>query len=177
MKIFVGCSSSDLINKKYFETCEILLNKIFEEDFDLVFGASTTGLMGLSYDIAKKHGKKIIATAPKVYEEDLKVLECDEEILTPNISLRTEVLIDESDVILYLPGGVGTVYEFMSTLEFKRSGEFDKPIIIYNYNGFFAEMIAMLNKIYKENFTDEIVAKAYIVSDDIDEIIGLLKRG
>lgn len=177
MKVFIGCSSSDLINKKYFEACESLLNKMFKEDYDLVFGASTTGLMGLSYDIAKKHGKKIIATAPKVYEEDLKILECDEEILTPNISLRTEVLIDECDVILYLPGGVGTVYEFMSTLEFKRSGEFDKPIIIYNYDGFFNDMLNMLNKIYQENFTDEIVKKAYIVSENIDEIIELLKRG
>ena len=71
MKLFIGCSSSDNIDKKYFVACEELLEKLFSNDNTLVFGASENGLMGLSYRIAKKHDCETIALAPEVYTEDM----------------------------------------------------------------------------------------------------------
>ena len=79
-------------------------------------------------------------------------------------------MIDNSDALLFLPGGIGTLYELITSLEMKRSNEFDKPVIIYNETGFFDEMLVMLDKFYKENFTSEKVKYNYEIVNNYMEV-------
>lgn len=111
MKLFIGCSSSNDILEKYINDCKNLL-EILLKDNTLVFGASNLGLMGLSYNTAVNLGSDVIAVAPEAYKDGFKSLNCTKEILTKTVNNRTDRLILESDLILFLPGGIGTVYEF-----------------------------------------------------------------
>lgn len=174
MKIAVCCSSSDDIDKRYLESSKDLLEKLFERDNDLVFGAMNNGIMGLSYQIAKRHNRAITGIAPELYKDDFKNLECNYELLTKNVNERTEALVNNADVLLFLPGGIGTIYELTSAIEMKRSKEFDKPIIIYNETGFFDEFIKMLDEIYKNNFTSSKVRELYNISNDYMIVLELL---
>ena len=176
MKIAVCCSSSNDIDKRYLESSKTLLEKIFERENDLVFGATNNGIMGLAYKTAKKYNRNIIGIAPEAYKEDLDIIECDIEMLTPNINERTEGLINNSDVLLFLPGGVGTLYEFVSAIELKRGKEFDKPIIIYNETSFFDEILKMLDEIYEKRFTSLKVKESYKVVNDCESVISLLEK-
>lgn len=54
MDVFIGCSSSEYISDKYLDDGRIFLEELFSANNDLVFGVCSKGLMGLSYDIAKK---------------------------------------------------------------------------------------------------------------------------
>ncbi len=170
MKIFVGCSSKNEIPDKYKVECTILLEKLFKDN-DLVFGAYDGGLMGISYHETLKNNKNIIGICPDIYKEDFNTLKCTKEIITKNVSQRIDKLIEESDVCLFLPGGMGTINELFMALESKRSHEFDKPIIIYNCCGFFDYLLLFLNKIYEENFTMDYIKNSYFVSDNRDEIL------
>ena len=156
MNLFIGCSSREDIPDKYFKDCEILLDKLFQQDFNLVFGAYNQGLMKLSYNKALEYKHQVIGISPKIFQDDFKNLNCNREIITKSISKRTERLIEESDILLFLPGGIGTIYELLSAIESKRSGEFDKPIIIYNSCGFFDELFLFLEKTYQEKFSPEV---------------------
>ena len=176
MKLFIGCSSSNDIKKEYFKDCEEYLEELFKLDNDLVFGAYNKGLMSLSYNIAKKHKRKIIGITPKIFEDALKELDCTKTIITNTINDRTTDLIKESDALIFLPGGVGTVYEFFTALESKRSGEFDKPIIIYNSNNFFDKLLSLLEDIYKENFTSSNVKKCYHITNNAIDTIKYLNN-
>lgn len=176
MKIAVCCSSSDNIDKKYIESSDRLLEQIFKRGNDLVFGAMNNGIMGIAYKNAKKHNRNVIGIAPEIYKDDFKDLECDTEILTKSINDRTEALVNNSDILLFLPGGVGTIYELISAIEMKRSKEFDKPIIVYNETGFFDEMLQMLNKIYQRNFTNQNVRASYNISNDYMTVLDLLSK-
>lgn len=176
MKIFIGCSSREEIPDKYFNDCNNLIEELFKLNNDLVFGAYNKGLMALSYDKAKKYNRKVIGITPKIFEEDTKDLECNKLIITDTISRRTDGLIEEAEVLLFLPGGIGTIYELFSAIESKRSGEFDKPIIIYNSNNFFDKLLEFIEVLYKENFSDVKVKKCYYVTNDINELIEYLKR-
>ena len=149
MKIAVCCSSSDDIDKRYLESSKRLLEQIFKRDNDLVFGAMNNGIMGIAYREAKQHNRNITGIAPEIYKDDFKSLDCDTEILTQSVNERTEALVNNSDILLFLPGGIGTIYELISAIEMKRSKEFDKPIIVYNETGFFDEMMKMLGKVYQ----------------------------
>ena len=176
MKIAICCSSSDEIEKRYLESSQKLLEQIFQKDNDLVFGAMNNGIMGLAYREAKRHNRKVIGIAPEMYKDDFNNLECDTEILTPNINDRTEALIYHSDALLFLPGGIGTIYEFTSSIELKRSKEFDKPMMVYNETGFFDEMLQMLNKVYEKNFTNIKVKSCYEIANDSVAVLDWLEK-
>lgn len=173
MKLFIGCSSSDEIDKIYFEESKNLLDILFKDN-DLVFGADDTGLMGLSYQIAKKNHRKIIGVCPKIYKDDFKKMDCDVEVVADGVGDRTSKAIENSDALIFLPGGVGTVYEFFTTLESKRCHEHDKPIIIYNCCGYFDKMISMLNSMYDDGFTRDYVKNLYYVCDCIEDVLKCL---
>ena len=176
MKIAVCCSSINKIDKKYKEDSEKLLKEIFKAKNDLVFGAYNEGIMGISYKIAKENNRKVIGITPKIFKEDFKKMECDVEIITENIYSRTLALIENSDILLFLPGGIGTIYELMSAIESKRSKEFDKPIIIYNLEGFFDNLLEMLEKTYKENFSNIYNKNCYSVYQDYKGIVELINK-
>lgn len=169
MKIFVGCSSSNDIDKKHLEVNKQLLDLILQEN-DLVFGASNNGIMGLAYNSAINHGKQITGICPEAYKDDLKSLKCTKEITTNSISERTKMLIEESDLLLFLPGGIGTYFELFSAIESKRCHEFDKPIIIFNSNGFFDKFKEMMEQNYRERFSKQSDSLNYVIANTIQEV-------
>ena len=174
MKLFIGCSSSNDIPEQYFINCINYLEELFKLDNDLVFGAYNKGLMSTSYNLAQKYNRKIIGITPKIFEDALKDLDCTETIITNTINDRTTALIKESDALIFLPGGIGTIYELLSAIESKRSGEFNKPIIIYNCNNFFDKLLSFLDNIYLEKFTLSKVKECYYVSNNITDTINYL---
>lgn len=176
MNIAVCCSSSNDISRKYLESSKRLLQLIFKSNNDLVFGAMNSGIMGIAYKVAKQNNRKVIGIAPEIYKDDFKELDCDKEILTKNVSDRTDALVNNSDILMFLPGGVGTLYELMTAIEMKRSREFDKPIILCNDTGFFDDIIQMLDKIYAQNFTNSKVRLSYNVANDYMAVMDLLSR-
>lgn len=176
MNIAVCCSSSNDINRKYLESSKRLLQLIFKGNNNLVFGAMDSGIMGIAYRVAKQNNRKVIGIAPEIYKEDFKELDCDKEILTKNVNDRTDELINNSDILIFLPGGIGTLYELMTAIEMKRSKEFDKPIILYNATGFFDDIIHMLDKTYAQNFTDFKVRLNYNIANDSRTVMDLLNK-
>ena len=176
MKIGVFASSSNNLDNKYLESSESLLNHIFKRDNDLVFGAMNSGIMGIAYRIAKQNNLKVTGIAPEIYKDDFKQLNCDIEILTKDINSRTTAFINNSDILLFLPGGAGTLCELTTAIEMKRSKEFNKPIIIYNETGFYDELLQMLNKIYSKKFTDPEVRLSYNIANDSIAVMDLLGK-
>ncbi len=175
MKIFIGCSSSNEINKKYILNSKDYVNELLIDN-DLVFGASNSGLMGMSYKTALKNKNQVTGICPKAYKNDLNNLNCTYEILTNSISDRTTELINKSDAIVFLPGGIGTIYELFTVIECKRSGEFDKPIVIYNSCGYFDKLFEFLDYLYNEKFTDEKVKECYYISNSAKDTLKYIRK-
>ena len=174
MNLFIGCGSSNKISDKYLLDCEQYLNELLKDN-NVIFGASALGLMGKSYSIAKQMGNKVVGICPEVYKNDLLEIDCDEEILTKSISERTERLIELSDAIVFLPGGIGTIYEFFTCVELKRNHEFDKPIVVYNSNHFYDQLFVLLEKIYNEEYTSRDVQDCYFVAENASETLLYIK--
>lgn len=175
MNIFVGCSASEDIDKKYFTSSYDLLTKIMPNN-NLVFGACNSGLMRIAYTTTKEIGNKVIGICPIRYKEDFKTLSCDEEIISNSTIERTNDLIKYSDVLLFLPGGIGTVSELYSSIESKRCHDHNKPIIIYNIDGFYDELLKFMEVIYQNNFAKERDKETYFVANNSREIINYLEE-
>ena len=80
-------------------------------------------------------------------------------------------MIKNSDALVFLPGGLGTIYELFTAIETKRSHEHDKPIILYNSCNYFDRLISLLEKMYDENFTAQKSASLYYIAETAEETL------
>ena len=176
MKLFIGCSSSNEIDKKYIDSCTSLLEEILKNN-DLVYGAYNNGIMKIAYDTALKYNRNIYAITTENYKEELEDIEAQYKIITPNIYTRGEALIKNSDVVVILPGGIGTITELISAIETMRNNEFNKPIIIYNFDGFYDEFIKFIDTIYEKKFSSETTKNFYYILDTPEEIVEFINEG
>ena len=175
MRVFIGCSASNNISDEYFINCKKLLDSVLDSH-DLVFGACNSGIMALAHEIALDNNRKIIGVCPEVYKHDFKNLKCSEEIITSDIISRTSELINNSDALIFLPGGIGSVYELFTAIESKRCHEFDKPIVIYNYNGYYDKLLDFLENVYNERFARVVDKENYFVTDDIPSVLEYIEN-
>ncbi len=173
MKIFVGCSSSNDIPEKYKKDCQKFLEKLLKDN-DLVFGAYDQGIMKVAYNIALKNKRQITGIGAKVYEKDIENLDLNKKAVESTINKRTSKLIEESECIIFLPGGTATMQELFTAIETKRSGEIDKPIIIYNSHNYFDEVLKVLDKIYNEKFS--VYKDCYHISESIEDTLSYIKK-
>ena len=175
MRIFVGSSSSENIEEKYLKDCRELLENVLKDN-DLIFGACNRGLMGISYEIAKKNKRKVVGMCPEVYQASLEDLECDEECITTSIMDSTMKIYQNSDCILFLPGGFGSIYEFITANYCKICKDIDLPIILYNSCGYYDKLLSFIEDAYKNNFIREKEMGNYIVANNKEEVINIIKN-
>ena len=175
MRLFIGCSASNYIDKKYYDDCKLFLEELFLSEHDLVFGASNSGIMGLSYEIALNNDCNVMGIYPNVYRDSAKNLECI-KIEVDTVNHRTEKVIKDSDVLLFLPGGFGTIYELFMTLECRRAYEFCKPIIIYNSCGYFDKLLDFLELTYDDGFACRKIKDYYYICNDSRDCLDYIDR-
>ena len=176
MRIFIGSSSNENISNEYLEDCRKLLEIVLKEN-DLVFGANSKSLMGLSYDIAKENKRKVTGICPEVYKDSLKDLECDKEVITYSIIDSTMKIYQNSDAVIFLPGGLGTMFEFFTANYCKICRELDIPVIIYNSLGYYDKLISFIEESYEKGFIREEDKRHFVVANTPEEVINYLKKG
>lgn len=173
MKIFVGCSSSNDIDEKYKNDAKKLA-EIISKGNDLVFGASDNGLMGIFYNEFLKSKRKIYAVCYEIYIEFLRKLEVDESYIVKTLGDSNEKLIELSDVLIFMPGGYGTMCELIYALETKRTKNHNKKIVIFNSNNYFEDQLNMYKKANCENFVTTSYEDLCLVSNSIEEVINYI---
>ena len=89
MEIFVGCGSSNKIDKKYLKSAYELGTIIGKNGHTLIFGSSDEGMMGELYRGAKENNCNIISVYPKDYKGFLKEVECKKTITVETTSDKT----------------------------------------------------------------------------------------
>ena len=94
---------------------------------------------------------------------------------TDNLSDRKDVMLHEADVVVALPGGVGTLDEIFhvmaaATLDYHR-----KKVIFYNINGFWNGIVEFLKGLETQHFAHNPLSSYYAVADNREELTELLK--
>ena len=169
MKLFIGSSSCENIPQEYVDDCTNLL-EVLLKDNDLVFGAYNKGLMGISYEIAKKNKR----LCNEFYKDSLKDLECDVEEITTSMVDSTLKIYKNSDALIILPGGFGTIYEFFTANYSKICKEVNIPIILYNSCGYYDKLLSFIDDVCKDNFVREQERGNFVVANSVNEVVSYL---
>lgn len=89
---------------------------------------------------------------------------------------RKRELEENSNGFIITPGGIGTLDEFFEILTLKQLGRHNKPIAIYNIDGFFDELDAMMDKSIEKEFITHDCKELYSVFDNKEEMLEYLEN-
>lgn len=172
MKVFIGCSSRDKIDRIYIEQARCLADYLAKNNYDLLTGGAV-GVMQVVIDSFKKNKRDITVMVVDGYQEVL-----DKSLRLyhyKRVGDRKYALINNANLAIFLPGGIGTYDEIFTAIESKRAREHDLNIIIVNINGYYDGIIKQLDRMYQEKFADY-NNNLYYISNDIDSAIKYIKE-
>ncbi len=169
LRVAVCSTYSENIDKKYYDASKEVLEFLAQSGCDLNWGSGSLSLMGLSYNVFKEHNRKIYGYTTQKYVnflEDLKY--ATHTIYDTTFDLKKN-LFESSDFILILPGGIGTVSEFLAYLEEIRSNDKLVPLILYNAYGHYDTTIALIDDLIKRSFNNLNIRNFFKVVDNIED--------
>lgn len=146
MKVCVYCSSAQGLAPELYEAAEQFGRALARRGHTLVYGGYNQGIMGAVAGGAGAQGGEIVAVVPKIFDRDGFAYEgCTRVIRTATMSERKAAMEAEGDALAVLPGGIGTFDEFFEALVLKTLGELDQPMGVWNLNGCFDALEALLD--------------------------------
>ena len=172
MNIGIFCSANDNIEREYFDRTEEFGRWCAENGHSIVFGGCNMGLMGCvaeAYHQGFKSASRVqegsssssvqngssgtngskgnlIGVVPRIVERGGRMSErLTVHIPCDNLSDRKDLLLAHSDVVVALPGGIGTLDEVFTVAAAHTIGYHQKRIILYNIGGFWNTLIALLD--------------------------------
>ena len=130
--------------------------------------------MGLMECIAKsvhEAGGRTIGVVPQVIEKGGKVSDfVDINIACDNLSERKDLMLLQSDVLIALPGGIGTLDEIFSVAAAHTIGYHNKRVIIYNMKGFWDSTIRMLDNLQSQGLIRGSWRNYIQIADSMEQI-------
>ena len=177
MNICIFCSANSNIPTEYFERTSELGTWMGANGHTLVFGGCNLGLMECVAKAVHEAKGMTVGVVPTIVEKGGKVSEyVDVKILCDNLSDRKDLMIERSDVIIALPGGVGTLDEIFTVLAAASIGYHNKRVILYNIGGFWDSLIAMLDDLKARGVLRAGFEDTVKVAHTLDEIAALIAQ-
>ena len=93
-----------------------------------------------------------------------------------NLSDRKDLMLQESDVMVALPGGIGTLDEIFHVAASASIGYHNKKVILYNVDGFWDEMLRFFEKLGRLHFTHRSIDNYILVAGSFDELVAMLDK-
>ena len=166
MKVWIT-SSSRIEDEKYLSIANRVATVFSEYGYDLVCGGISSSMMKKVYEIFTKNKRDIFCVTLKCYNEIFTEVT---PIYVDTTFDRNKKLYDNSDIIVFLPGGTGSLAEIFSSLEEYRTISSDKKLILYNEDGFYDTLIFTLNNLVELGFNDESILENLKIVNTIDEL-------
>lgn len=147
-KVCVYCSSREGLGGEIEEGAQEIGRAIARCGAEMVYGGVNAGLMHVVASAAKEAGAKVIGVVPEVFAHRADPL-CDDIIMARDLNDRKARMMDMSDLFVVLPGGLGTIDEWISTLSWilvqeKVNPDADKPILVWNYESMYRHQLLQL---------------------------------
>ena len=153
MRICVYAASSAQVHSEFQAAAFAMGEEIALAGHSLVYGGGSTGLMGAVADGALKHGGEVIGILPKFMAD----LEWGHPGLTQlqlveDMRERKHRLLADSDAVIALPGGCGTLEELFEAITLKRLGIYFNPIVLLNTRNFYVPLQLFMDQVIEEKF-------------------------
>ncbi len=126
---------------------------IVQRGWGVVYGGGRTGLMGAVADAALAAGGEVIGVIPEaLVAKEVAHRGVTELHIVRSMHERKATMEELSDAFIALPGGLGTFEEFCEVVTWAQLGLHRKPCGLLNVEGYYDELLALLDKAVAERF-------------------------
>ena len=185
MKICIFCSANRQIDKDFFHLTEELGTWIVNHGHTVVYGGVNMGLMecvALAAMQAKgpddgSRPVRTIGVVPTIVERSGRSSQYNEvEIPCDSLYDRKQIMQDQSDVFIALPGGIGTLDEIFTIAASATIGYHHKPVVLYNMKGYWQALIALLDDFQQRGMVRGHWTDYIMVANTLDDLTDILKQ-
>jgi uncharacterized protein (TIGR00730 family) len=112
---------------------------------------------------------------PRIVEKSGRLSDyVDIDIPCDDLTDRKQLMMDQGDVFIALPGGIGTIDELFTVAASATIGYHEKLVILYNMKGFWNPLIAMLDDLQVKGMIRGDWKAIIKTADSIEDIKRLL---
>ena len=133
----------------------------------LVYGAGDIGLMGAVARSVQAAGGKTFGVIPThLMTAEIARTELDTLVVTETMHERKKVMFANSDAVVVLPGGAGTLDEFFEVVTWAQIGLHTKPIMLLNVAGYWDPLLALIDAVIERGFAAPSLRGLFEVVED-----------
>lgn len=173
--VTVYCGSSNHVDPRYIDLAKRLGKAIARRGWRLVYGGGNVGLMGASAVAAHEAGGRVLGVMPKFLQHIEGTLDKVEHLLVDTMHERKQILFDEADAFVVLPGGIGTLEEAIETLSWAKLSLHRKPMAFLSENGYWAPFFHLIDHTIEGGFVPasfrDLMADTHAPEEALDALV------
>lgn len=174
--ICVFCGARPGRDPAHAEAARSLGSAIAAEGWRLVYGAGDVGLMGEVARAAMAAGAATMGVIPThLMGAERGKRDLTQFVITQDMHERKKVMFMNSDAVVVLPGGAGSLDEFFEVLTWAQIGLHGKPILLVDVAGYWQPLIALLRHIIEQGFADPSMLTLFHVVPDAPAAVTALR--
>ena len=176
MRICVYAASSQLADAVYRHSANRLGALLAQAGCSVVYGGGSAGSMGAIADGALAAGGEVIGILPRFMADlewghpGLTKLE-----LVEDMRERKHRLLADSDAVVALPGGCGTLEELFEAITLKRLGLYFNPIVLLNTRGFYTPLQGFMQQVIAARFMNPGHAAMWSLVDEPEQVLPAIR--
>jgi hypothetical protein len=175
--ICVYCSSSDGLDEKYYREAARFGQQLVAQGWGLVYGGGNRGVMGVLGRAVKEAGGYVVGIIPEfMTARELAFTGADELVTVDTMRGRKQLMEERADGFVALPGGIGTLEEFVEIIAHGSLNLVHKPMVLVNQDGFYDDLLRFFERITREGFKSPNLHDLYTVVGTSDEVWQHLKN-
>jgi len=174
--VCVFAASSPATREIYIQDAQEMAGILLKHDIRMKYGAGSVGIMGTMADVIIKGNGRITGYIPQfMFDMGWAHPDLQEMVRQKTLAERKAGMLDGTDAVICMPGGVGTVEELLEVITLKQLGQYLKPIIILNTNHFFDPLLELLQQMIDQEFMRPLHGTIWQVADKPSDVIDLIE--
>jgi len=177
MNICVYCGSSPGKNRNIIEQAQKFGRLMTENGHNLVYGGSSLGVMGVIADSVMLNGGEVIGVIPEnLFSKEVAHTGITRLITVKDMHQRKSHMAELSDAFVAFPGGFGTMEELFEIITWNQIGILKKPVTIMNIDGFYDNLIRMIDHAAVSGFIKEKNREILQVAETLEQCLQFCER-
>lgn len=174
--VCVFCGARPGSNPNHTEAARQTGAMIAARNWRLVYGAGDVGIMGEVARAAQAAGATTLGVIPiHLMGAERGKKDLTQFVITEDMHERKKVMFMNSDAIIVLPGGAGTMDEFFEVLTWAQIGLHSKPIFLVSIDGYWQPLMALLTHLIDQGFADRSMLGLFRLVSDVPELDAALR--
>lgn len=175
MNICIYCGSNSGVDPSYTNVAIEVAGEIVRRSWGLVYGGGGIGIMGTLASTVRSNSGYVHGIIPAFLAVDEVVYkDCSELTVVDTMHKRKQLMIDNSSMLLALPGGYGTLDELFEAITWKQLHLHDRPIGLLNIGGYFDPLLSLIDHMTDRGFVRNEHRSMMVVSSSVTELLDTL---